>query len=249
LSSFSELARGISPTSTDFDSAAKRYNRLTEHYAVAHGLCKMFIFGLRPESFFHAGPQKVFGVVLDMVELFEMFMQRLLEDSLGPKGFVIKSQCPDRGALLDAEDKRYSSVRPDFLICRADQVVAVVDAKYKDYWSSAVDGARPQRKMANEDVYQLFFYQQRLQRIYDLPTPPAAVVASPLPAEDERGGKLPISGKFREVKWRVGTDIAGHLHLALIPMTGFLRLLEQKKSIQEALSVSGVADMTKLFLL
>jgi len=193
LHSFRELAGRTNPSPTDFDSAVKLYNRLNEHYRVAHGLSKMFIFGLRPESFFEAGSQKIFGVVLDMALLFEMFVQRLLEDTLKPGGFLIKSQSPDRGALLDGEDRIYSTVRPDFLVCRDNQVVAVIDAKYKDYWPATPDGSRPQRKMANEDIYQLFFYQQRIQRLYNLAKPPAAIIAAPFP--DDSGVTLRISRK------------------------------------------------------
>lgn len=227
----------------DFDLAIKNYSRLNEHYRVAHGLCKMFIFGLSPESFFSGGSQRVFGLVLDMAALFEMFVGKLLEDLLKPRGFSIKSQLPDRGALLDADDKVYSTVRPDFVVSRANRVVAVVDAKYKEYWLATTDGSRPQRKMANEDIYQLFFYQQRLQRLHGLPKPPLAIIAAPLPDEAERGINGSISERFKEVKWRAGTDISGHVNLLLIPMTQYLRLWEETRSIPEILPVSRLHEM------
>lgn len=240
LFSFQGIAGRSNPSPSDFDAAAKRYNRLNEHYRVEHGLSKMFLFGLRPESFFESGSQRIFGVVVDMADLFEKFVQRLLEDTLRPGGFVVKSQSPDRGALLDGEDRIYARVRPDFLVCRDNQVLAVIDAKYKNYWPATSGESRPQRKIANEDIYQLFFYQQRLQRLYNLAKPPAAIIAVPFPDDAEREGLPCIPERFRQVKWRAGTDVAGHVSLFLTPMTQFLKHLEARATTLEALTAGGI---------
>jgi 5-methylcytosine-specific restriction endonuclease McrBC regulatory subunit McrC len=140
-----------------FEAAAGGYNRLNEHYRCAHGLSRMFLFGLRPESFFEHGRQVVSGVVIDMAELFEKFVEQLLKDILGPSGFRIVPQSADHRALVDAEGVKYSSIRPDVEVWRGDRPCAVVDAKYKDYWSRGQDGEKPIKKITNEDLYQLFF--------------------------------------------------------------------------------------------
>lgn len=238
LHTFRDLAKSTSPAPTDFDQVKSQYNRLNEHYAVAHGLSRMFILGLRPQSFFEAGPQKIFGIVLDMADLFEKFVERILRDSLGPNGFAIKSQCPDKGALLDAEDNVYASVRPDFLVYKANKPAAVIDAKYKQYWPREADGVRPRRKIANEDIYQLFFYQQRLQRVHNLLAPPSAVIIAPLPDEEERGDDLIISERFSQVKWRSGFDTAGQLRLLLVPVTKLLSIAEEQRSMQKAATIT-----------
>lgn len=153
---------------------------------------------------------------------------------------MVKSQSPDRGALLDGEDRIYARVRPDFLVCRDNQVLAVIDAKYKNYWPATSGESRPQRKIANEDIYQLFFYQQRLQRLYNLAKPPAAIIAVPFPDDAEREGLPCIPERFRQVKWRAGTDVAGHVSLFLTPMTQFLKHLEARATTLEALTAGGI---------
>ncbi len=176
---FSDLAADIPPEPAQFNAVAARYNRLTEHYRAAHSLSAMLLYSLRPESLYQGGEHLVFGIVLDMADLFEKFVEQLMQDILPPSGFHLAPQAPDKGALIDAEGYPYRSVRPDLIVSSAGKVCGVIDAKYKPYWPAAADGLTPARKISNADLYQLFFYQQRLQRKFNLPAPPVAVIASP----------------------------------------------------------------------
>jgi 5-methylcytosine-specific restriction endonuclease McrBC regulatory subunit McrC len=241
-----DLASETVPEPTQFDQAAQRYNRLTEHYRAAHGLCRMLIYSLRPESLYDSGKHLVFGVVLDMAGLFEKFIEQLMADTLKPAGFSIDSQAPDRKALLDAEGYPYISVRPDLIVSQNRIVRGVIDAKYKRYWAAAADGSSPARKIANEDIYQLFFYQQRLQRKFNLPVPPVAVIASPLPEEDERNGPT-VAARFRRIIWQAGPEKAGDVRLLLIPMTKFLRFLIQREKPADIMARTGLDRIKELF--
>ena len=77
IKTFGDLASETTPDPSQFDQATQRYNRLTEHYCAAHGLGKMLIYSLRPESLYDSGKHLVFGVVLDMAMLFEKFIEQL----------------------------------------------------------------------------------------------------------------------------------------------------------------------------
>ena len=161
-------------------------------------------------------------------------------------GFSIDSQAPDRKALLDAEGYPYVSVRPDLIVSWNRIVRGVIDAKYKRYWPAAADGFSPVRKIANEDIYQLFFYQQRLQRKFNLPAPPVAVIASPLPEEDERNGPT-VAKRFRRIIWQAGPEKAGDVRLLLIPMTKFLRFLIQRERPADIMAKIGLDRIKELF--
>ncbi len=246
LKRFGEIASEKPIELSHFDQAAERYTRLTEHYQAGHELSRLLIYGLRPESFFEKGRRLVTGIALDMADLFEKFIARLMNDILSPVGLAIKAQSPDRHALLDAERQPYAFVRPDLEIWSYKGICGVMDAKYKPYWETT-DGFRP-RKISNEDLYQLFFYQQRIQRKHNLPNPPMAAIVAPLPEEDERQGRPCISERFKRVIWQAGQERAGDVRLILIPMTGILRLLAQRGNPIEAFSQIGLGQIPKLFL-
>ena len=64
-----------------------------------------------------------------------------------------------------------------------------------------------------------------MQRKYGLPSLPLALIAAPLPAEDEREKKLVVHDRFRTIRFHAGIESEGDVRLVLIPITHFLRLL------------------------
>jgi 5-methylcytosine-specific restriction enzyme subunit McrC len=231
--------RGVGPQ--DFAAARQRYNRLSEHYRFPHRLAELLVLGRRPASLFEAAAVTTGGLSLDMAGLFELFLQRFLADVLGPAGLSITSQQTDQAALLDRDGFVYRSVRPDVVVYAGEKPVCVIDAKYKDYWEASADGS-PARRVSNEDLYQLFFYAQRLQLRYRLPSPPAAVIIAPVPAADERGGQV-VAGRFTRVTWQAGPDSTPcHLQLLLLPLTDHLRRLRVEKP-----RLNWVPELVKLF--
>jgi McrBC 5-methylcytosine restriction system component len=176
-----------------------------------------------------------------MAALFERFVGRLLGEAAKRKGLVLKSQTSDSRAFVDATGKCYRRVRPDFTLNRDNLAIAVLDAKYKEYWRADQSG-RPAKKISNEDLYQVCFYAQRLQIKHSLSQPPSACIVSYVPAIDEQDAK-PIEDRFRKVFWRDGSSDPASVQLILIPMTDILRQLSrprQKPPAFEAFCGRGV---------
>jgi 5-methylcytosine-specific restriction endonuclease McrBC regulatory subunit McrC len=242
------ITSGVPITYSDFGKAASSYTRLNEHYRVAHGLCRMFLSTLRPDNIFHEGKDEACGIVLDMAEVFERFVERLLIGIMAPQGFKLCSQVRDHGAILDDEGNKYTSIRPDIEVWKGTKAVGVIDAKYKPYWASDPNKLRPERKVSNEDLYQLFFYQQRMRRKYSFPNLPPAVIAAPLPEEDERNGRTSITQRYKRIRWQTEIERDGDIRLVLIPITRFLRLVRQFGDISRAVKNLGIEDITKIFL-
>ena len=214
------VAGAMSPTGADFQRARERTDRLTEPYALALRLSELILRGERPAGLFEAGESSA-GFRLDMAALFEAFAERSLREWAEPQGLTVRAQGPDRGAFLDGSGKPYRRVIPDLVVYRGGVPVAVVDAKYKRYWP-ATDGGQPERKVSTADLYQLFFYAQRLQVKHGLTEPPAAFIASPLPSVDDREAH-PVADRYRQVSWRAGGHEAGSVALLWIPMTHLVR--------------------------
>lgn len=222
---WSAIAAPCYPTLQDFESARSRYTRLSEHYRLAHNLGEVLMKGMRPSAPIKPGGVVAGGFALDMPWLFEEFVERLTIEIAGPIGLRVEAQQPDRGALLDAKGSIYRRVRPDLVVYRGNQPVAVVDAKYKDYWPGREQTDIPARRISNEDIYQLFFYAQRLQRRHNLPFPPKALIVAPVPASDERGDRRVVGEQFTEVTWRAGNARAGYVQLVLVPITEIFRAM------------------------
>lgn len=239
---FQQLATEKVIDAFHFDQVAGGYNRLNEHYEALHQITKMLLYGLRSRSVYSEGPTRVYGLALDMPFLFEKFAQRLIESVLAGSEFKLFSQTGDRGALLDSTGQTYAGVRPDYQVRKGNELVAVLDAKYKDYWPMDKTGQRPNRKVANEDLYQLFFYQQRLKQKYNLTENPPAIIISQLPDEDEREGRLTIPERYKRIIYQAGDDTSGDVTLIFLPVTRFLRLLDSGLNVLNAAEKIGLMD-------
>jgi 5-methylcytosine-specific restriction enzyme subunit McrC len=231
---WSEIASLRAVVREEFTTARERYTRLSEHYRLAHNLAELILLGHRPSSPYEAGRQPTGGLCLDMADLFERFGERSVRETLEPLGLVVRSQEADRGALLDRDGHRYRRIRPDLVIYREGLPIAVVDAKYKEYWPAAADGC-PAHRVSNEDLYQLFFYAQRLQLRHRLASAPAAFILAPLPAPDERDRPV-IGDRYKVVSWRAGGDAGCDVMLLLLPLTDMLRRLAAGRQRLETLS-------------
>ncbi len=210
---------------SEFAKARAKYTRLSDHYRLAHNLAEIIVQGRSSAAVYEAGEHPTKGFFVDMPDLFERFVERLVRNAVKGKGLRIESQQSDHGALFDAEGKLYHSVRPDLILYDQDTPVAVVDAKYKNYWEADPVNGVPRQRISNEDLYQMFFYAQRIQIRHQLTTAPAAVIVSPMPAEDEGCGGPVIGKRYRRVVWRAGAGDEVGVSLALLPMTQILRAL------------------------
>ena len=240
---WSHAAAVTRPTRVDFNEARQRYTRLTEHYRLAHNVGEIIWARRRPAKLFEIGTITTSGLILSMPTLFEKFVERLVREELASHDTTVESQHSDQGAILDGCGKVYRRVRPDLVVYRRDKPIIVVDAKYKQYWPADTSSLRPKRRISNADLYQLFFYAQRLQLKYDLAKPPAAFIVSPLPAQDERNGQSEIDGRYKRVVWRAGHECAGDVRLLNLPLTDILRSMINPDSKLESL----LADLRQAF--
>jgi hypothetical protein len=140
---------------------------------------------------------------------------------------------------LDLEGKQYASVRPDIEVWRGEKPIGVIDAKYKSYWMAADDTLKPLKKISNEDLYQLFFYQQRMQHKYNLTRSPFAIIMSPLPEVDERNNSSVVSKTYKRIFWKAGHEKGGEVNLVLIPMTKILRQFKENGELPSVENIFG----------
>jgi 5-methylcytosine-specific restriction enzyme subunit McrC len=220
---WSEISSWCPVSLHDFLEVRRRYNRLTEHYCVSHNLAEVIFSGCRPSDVFAQSNAPTRGISLDMANLFERFVERFVREILHPKGYLVQEQQQDQTALLDDAGYHYRAIRPDLVVYRDGRARAVIDAKYKNYWAAAQDG-QPLNRIANEDLYQLFFYAQRLHSIHQ--SRPAAVIVVPLPAHDELL-EQPIGSRFRTITCPGPEASSPKVSLLLLPLTDILRALRR----------------------
>ena len=97
-----------------------------------------------------------FGYFLDLSEVWEGYLYKLMSKNL--QGFrVVNGNFASKNYLFNGNLRE---LRPDFFIYKDDKLVAVLDAKYKNYSSlgktSCENGA-----ISREDLYQMSAYMYR----------------------------------------------------------------------------------------
>ncbi|MFJ8669983.1 McrC family protein [Streptomyces sp. NPDC093600] len=157
-----EFARHAPTSPGDVRAAlsALEYHRHNEHYRPAHRWSGLLLRGGGVEGLFASGPLSTRTFLVDMNQLFEAFVTRLLEWGAAGSGLRVTAQPRRREVLYDERAARsYGEVRPDLLVSgeRAGEPFGLpVDVKYKLYG---------ERKLAPEDLYQAFVYAQALGRL------------------------------------------------------------------------------------
>jgi 5-methylcytosine-specific restriction enzyme subunit McrC len=121
-----------------------RYDRLTEAYRPVHALCRLILAGT--EAGLGERPTPGASFVVETAPLFEGFVSRSLQARLASPWRVElqRSDSLDGGGAIE--------IRPDVVVFRGDQVVAVIDAKYK-----VRTGGAPE----STDAYQALAYARR----------------------------------------------------------------------------------------
>jgi 5-methylcytosine-specific restriction enzyme subunit McrC len=119
--------------------------------------------------------KKSFSMFIDMAEIWENYIYNLLRKKLPSEYEIENPNLTGDYALFDDESRK---VRPDILIKKGSEVIAVIDAKYKRYTcigeNAKVDGA-----VSREDLYQMMTYLCRFGK-----TNTFGIFVSPKKAED-----------------------------------------------------------------
>ncbi|WP_458196472.1 5-methylcytosine restriction system specificity protein McrC [Bradyrhizobium sp. UFLA05-153] len=128
---------------------------MTENYRPAIEL-SLSILARRPRMASSAGDGKAFGVLLDMAEIWELYVAKLLQVSLPGLRVVHRGRATEHiRSLLIADGDELGSLRPDVLIfdhegrCRA-----IADAEYKTTRAHALNRIG----VVTDDLYQLTAY-------------------------------------------------------------------------------------------
>ena len=135
------------------DLLAMSYTRRNEHYRSAHSLATLLLHRLAVRDLLTPGGTRSFAFLIDMNELFERFVTRLVSDALRPDNIHVHAQRRDRSIVKhDISGRTYAAIIPDLLLegrYRGNVLRLPVDAKYKLYDT---------KKLNEADVYQAFFY-------------------------------------------------------------------------------------------
>ncbi len=151
------LVANEGPTEPDAYTPHLSYDRRTQHYEPAHRLCLLLLQAIALKELYSSGDQRIFSFLLDMNQLFEDVVSRLVSDAFAGTGLVVESQRRFRSVIRnDLTGKPYSSIVPDLLVRpddRSDRRRLPLDVKYKRY---------DLKKVSTSDIYQTFLYAYAL---------------------------------------------------------------------------------------
>ena len=128
------------------------YNRLNAHYETAHQLGWLLFDALGIDDLFAPGEARLFSFLLNMNQLFERFVTRVVEQVLPVARYRVTSQIPFKSVVWNVSSQRpYASIIPDVVVeLRGESDCRVaIDAKYKLY---------DERGFDQGDIYQMFLY-------------------------------------------------------------------------------------------
>jgi 5-methylcytosine-specific restriction endonuclease McrBC regulatory subunit McrC len=149
---------------TSFLDVAGRQNRLNLKYKSLHAICKLVLQG--SFGFDRAGSAtKLQSIWIDVPNAFEDFLEQLLTRAFERFGVAVIPQEVNVHSLIDIDGNTYSTTRPDLLIKRGRNILAVVDAKAKPQYVASSNTGKPESLVSNGDIFQIFFYLREVQRM------------------------------------------------------------------------------------
>ncbi len=155
------------------------YNRLNDHYREAHELAWLLFDALGVNDLYKKGQTRCFAFLLNMNTIFELFLYKWIKQLIRDTNYSLRYQVKDNSIIWNATAQRsYSRVIPDLLLKNRDypEQQLAIDAKYKIY---------DERKLAPEDIYQLFLYAYAYgKRIEGYSSPALLVYPASSPASN-----------------------------------------------------------------
>ncbi len=162
----------------DFNKILTTLGRLHERYRTSLILARSLLMRLDIDPFHH-GTELMPSVVVNLSDLLERVVTRLIKDSLKelPEAYVTP-QSTDRESFFDGNGMSYRSIRPDLIVGENGKPLIVIDSKFKPAYAPA--GVIENKNLVSTgDLFQLAFYQSRLQQKYGLEKPPRSVIVAP----------------------------------------------------------------------
>jgi 5-methylcytosine-specific restriction enzyme subunit McrC len=134
-----------------FQTARRQINRLTAAYAPALELIEL-LYRCSALSLGDASEVTVSGFLFDMNRFFQALLARFLRDHLND--YEVKEEASLNDVLryvptINPLHRKAPRPRPDFALRQRGEVVALLDAKYRDLW---------ERELPRDMLYQLSLY-------------------------------------------------------------------------------------------
>lgn len=137
-----------------------RYTRINAVYKPLINLCKTILSNKNAQSS-SGGSRQDISYFIDIAELWEMYLLKLLQRNLPPE-YLVYSPNAHVGDFLLNNNMR--ELRPDIIIERNNKVVMIIDAKYKNYSEL---GAISQSGIQRDDLYQMCTYLYHYGKMND----------------------------------------------------------------------------------
>lgn len=128
-----------------------RYSRMTESYQPVMELSQTILRNIKAESDLN-GIVPGCSYFIDIADLWEMYLLKVLQRNL-PEGYIAFSPNTSHGDYLIENNMR--EIRPDIIVMKDNRVVAIIDAKYKNYHFL---GRTANYGIQREDLYQMCTY-------------------------------------------------------------------------------------------
>ncbi len=184
-----EFVRPIALNRATFRALRRSATRLTSAYEPAFGLIRLLMAGYGISPTHGTESAELPGFLFDMNLLFQEAVGRFLREWLADARVAEQYGLKDifqYQALFNPRRRRTPTPRPDYVISRAGQIVAIADAKYRDLW---------ERDLPPGMLYQLSVYALSQASCT------AATILYPAPTMTARESRIaindPVTGRMR----------------------------------------------------
>lgn len=218
----------------DFIAARRHLTRQTHAYGPALRLCEALLLGMGDPDERAEGQLAL--PVFELWPMFEKLVVGLVDALAKATGHTTEVQPTYAQFLSDATGEEYGEFRPDVVIKAQNLPIAVLDAKYKPrYMRLNPERARGHR-LSTADIYQLFFYADRLRQKSGLANPLKAYIAAP---RYDDGTEMPSKDQ-RTIRWKeTDTELTVELCVLPIPVVPIVDALIRRESWLDAASVAS----------
>lgn len=142
---------------TALERADRQLNRLTKAYSPALTIIQLLLNAKGVVFDGESTPSTLPGFLFDMNAFFQSLMCRFLRDNLPT--YRVREECALTGMIsyspgFNPRRRQAPTPRPDYVVTRHDEILSILDAKYRDLWNTP---------LPREMLYQLVAYAVSLR--------------------------------------------------------------------------------------